>query len=58
MPTPLRRFRCPDEVYDPAIAKAQAEGTTLTEVIVSHLRDYVAGGEDHGTEGRWITDGG
>lgn len=40
--TPVRNLRVPDELWEPALAKAQAEGTTLTEVIKKYLTRYVA----------------
>lgn len=40
--TPLRNMRVTDEVWLPAIAKAVAEGTTVTEVITASLRDYTS----------------
>jgi hypothetical protein len=40
MPTPLRRFRCPDDLWAQASAKAQAEGTNVTERLVDFLRRY------------------
>lgn len=39
--TPLRSFRCPDEVWDPALIKAQNEGTTLTEVLNDALKRFL-----------------
>jgi hypothetical protein len=39
--TPGRLFRVPDEEYDPALAKARANGTTLTAIVRQGLRDYV-----------------
>lgn len=38
--TKLRNIRVVDEVWLPAMAKARAEGRTLTEVIVTYLRRY------------------
>lgn len=40
--TPVRNLRLPDEIWDTALAKAQAEGTTLTEVIKRFLTRYIA----------------
>jgi hypothetical protein len=40
--TPNRAVRIADEVWLPALAKARSEGRTLTEVIVSYLRRYIA----------------
>jgi hypothetical protein len=41
--TPTRGIRVPTDLWDAAKAKAAAEGRTVTEVIVSFLRWYVAG---------------
>jgi len=41
-PTPLRRFRIPDELYRAAQERAAAEGTTVTAVVLAALRRYVA----------------
>jgi hypothetical protein len=38
--TPIRNLRVPDERWLPALAKAEAEGRTLTEVIDGFLGDY------------------
>jgi predicted DNA binding CopG/RHH family protein len=40
--TPLRNLRVPDDLWQAAKAKAAAEGTTLTAVLVAALRRYVA----------------
>ena len=40
--TPVRNLRVVDEVWLPALAKARAEGRTLTEVIVGYLRRYIS----------------
>lgn len=40
--TPVRNLRVVDEVWLPALAKARAEGRTLTEVIVTYLRRYIS----------------
>ena len=40
--TPNRAVRIADEVWLPALAKARAEGRTLTEVIVTYLRRYIS----------------
>jgi predicted HicB family RNase H-like nuclease len=37
-----RAVRVPDDVWRAALAKAQAEGTTLTAVVVEALRRYAA----------------
>ena len=41
MPTPLRRFRCPDDLWAQASERARAEGTSVSEVVVAYLRRYV-----------------
>jgi hypothetical protein len=38
--TPVRNLRVPDERWLPALAKAEAEGRTLTEVIDGFLGEY------------------
>ena len=38
--TKVRNLRLPDEVWLPALAKAQAEGRSLTSVIAAYLRRY------------------
>lgn len=45
--TPLRNFRCDDQMWFTAKAIAQAEGRTLTEVLVTFLEGYIA--EHHET---------
>jgi hypothetical protein len=40
--TPVRNLRVPDERWLPALAKAEAEGRTLTEVIDGFLADYAS----------------
>lgn len=35
-----RSLRIPDDVWQAALAKARAEGTTLTSVVVAALREY------------------
>lgn len=40
--TPVRNLRVPDEIWKPALANAQAEGKTITEVITSCLKRYNA----------------
>lgn len=39
--TPMRKFRTASELWSAAMAEAQAEGRTLTDVIVSDLHRYV-----------------
>jgi NRPS condensation-like uncharacterized protein len=40
--TPVSNFRIPKHIVQAAKAKAQAEGRTLTDVIVAYLRRYVS----------------
>jgi hypothetical protein len=40
--TPVRNLRIPDERWLPALAKAEAEGRTLTDVIDAYLGSYIA----------------
>ena len=40
--TPLRNLRVPDDVWQAAMAKARAEGRTLTDVLVAYLRRYIS----------------
>ncbi len=47
--TPLRNIRVPDDLWDAAKQKAQAEGTTLTEVIKRALTRYVTAPSRKGT---------
>lgn len=35
-----RALRVPDDVWQAALAAARANGTTLTAVVVEHLRQY------------------
>lgn len=39
--TPNRTVRVPDEIWVPAIAKAAAEGTTVTEVVIKALTKFL-----------------
>ena len=39
---PIRTVRVPDEVWEAAKAKAEAEGRTVSEVILAALRRYIA----------------
>lgn len=39
--TKVRHVRVPDETWDAAISKAQAEGTELAKVIRGWLEEYV-----------------
>lgn len=41
--TPISGFRIPEDVKAAAMERAAAEGKTLTEVVVSHLRRYGKG---------------
>lgn len=45
--TPVRSFRISDEIYLPAKAKADAEGTTLSDVVRDALVEYVGDDEDY-----------
>lgn len=38
--TPVRNLRVPDEIWEPALANARAEGKTITEVITAALKRY------------------
>ena len=42
MPTPLRNIRVEESLWRAARAKADAQGTTLTAVLVAALKRYVA----------------
>lgn len=39
--TPTHSVRVPDEIWDAAVAKAAAEGTTVTEVILAALERFL-----------------
>jgi hypothetical protein len=39
--TPLRSVRVADEIWQPALMKAEAEGIPLTAVIVTALIEFV-----------------
>lgn len=39
--TPNRTVRVPDELWEPALAKAHDEGKTLTEVIIKALEAFL-----------------
>ena len=41
VPTPLRAVRVPDELWNAAVAKAQAEDTTVTAVVLDALRAFI-----------------
>jgi hypothetical protein len=41
MATMPRSLRIPDDVWHAAVAKAKAEGTTVTAVVVTALRRYL-----------------
>jgi hypothetical protein len=41
MPTPLRHMRIPDELWDAAMAKADAEGTSVSDVVRELLSRWV-----------------
>jgi len=38
--TPVSNFRIPADIKDAAARKAEAEGKTLTRVVVDLLREY------------------
>lgn len=40
--TPLRSFRCPDDLWDRAKAKAASNDETVTDALVRALEDYTA----------------
>lgn len=42
---PVRRFRCPDEVWLPAMVKARGEGTTVSAKLRGWLIRYVHEGD-------------
>ena len=42
MPTMPRSLRIPEDVWTAAVAKAKAEGITVTSVVVTALRTYLA----------------
>lgn len=46
--TPARNVRVPDEVWFPAMAKARAEGSSVSAEIVAFLERYVAGSSSKG----------
>jgi predicted HicB family RNase H-like nuclease len=39
--TPQTPFRIPAELKEAAVEKAQAEGRTLTDVVLTALRQYI-----------------
>jgi hypothetical protein len=39
--TPHRTVRVPDEVWVPALRRAQEQGETLTDVVLRALREYI-----------------
>jgi hypothetical protein len=39
--TTLRNVRIPDELWDAALAKAEAEGTNVSEVLRKYLERWV-----------------
>lgn len=41
MPTTPKSLRIPDEVWNAAVVKAKAEGTTVTAIVVAALRRYL-----------------
>lgn len=38
--TPIRRFRAPDAVWERAKARAEAEGTTISAVLLAYVTRY------------------
>lgn len=38
--TPIRTFRCPDELWQQARARAKDMGITVTDVLVHALREF------------------
>jgi hypothetical protein len=46
--TPLRNVRIPDDLWTRALARATAEGTTVSAKIVQTLEDWVGGPSDDG----------
>ena len=40
--TPVRNLRVAEEIWRPALAKAGAEGCTLTSVLTDFLREYIS----------------
>lgn len=42
--TPISGFRIPEDVKVAAVERAEAEGKTLTDVVVEALRRYGKGG--------------
>lgn len=43
--TPLRNIRVSTPIWEAAKARAKTEGRTLTDVLVSYLKEYGAGWE-------------
>lgn len=39
--TPTRTFRCPDDLWEAAKDKAAVEERTVTDVLITALKDYV-----------------
>ena len=39
--TPTKTFRCDQDLWNAAKAKAESEGTTLTDVLVRALVDFL-----------------
>ncbi len=48
--TPVRNLRVPDDLWHAAHAKAQAEGRTLTSVLVAYLKRYISTPPRHKAE--------
>jgi hypothetical protein len=40
--TPLHAIRIPDDLWNAAVTKSRAEGTTVTAVVIAALRDFIA----------------
>lgn len=41
MPTPLRNVRVADDLWNAVREKAEAEGTTVTAVVIAALQRYL-----------------
>lgn len=50
--TVIRSIRIPDDIWEPAQARAAADGTTVTAVVITHLKTYIAHEGDEKTVGR------
>ena len=47
--TPQRSIRVPNDIWFAALARAQAEGITITELLIATLKAYGEGSEINGT---------